>query len=142
MFADYHRILTRRRNYFSQLLNVHGYIDVRLTENHTAEPLVSDPSAFEVEMAIENLKSYNSPSIDLISADLIKAEGSKICSEIHNFINSAWNKKELHEQWKKSIIVPIYKEGNKRECNHYRGISVLSTAHKILSNILLSRLTT
>jgi hypothetical protein len=36
----------------------------------------------------------------------------------------------------------FYKKGDKTECNNYRGISFLSTAYKILSNILLSRLTT
>ena len=33
-------ILARWRDYFSQLLNVHGVHDVRQTETHTAEPLV------------------------------------------------------------------------------------------------------
>ena len=40
---------------------------------HTAEPLVPEPSAFEVEMAIEKLKRQKSPSINQISAELIKA---------------------------------------------------------------------
>jgi hypothetical protein len=53
--ADCHSILARRRNYFSQLLNVYGDSDVRQTEIHTAEPLVPEPSVFEVEMAIEKL---------------------------------------------------------------------------------------
>jgi hypothetical protein len=47
----------------------------------------------------------------------------------------------LPQQWKDSIIVPIYKKGNKTDCNNYQGISLLSTAYKILSNILLARLT-
>jgi hypothetical protein len=47
---------------------------------------------------------------------------------------------ELPDQWKKSIIVPIHKKGDKTDCNNYRGISLLSTPYKILSNILLSRL--
>jgi hypothetical protein len=34
------------------VLNVHGVNDVMQTEIHTAEPLVPEPSAFEVEMAI------------------------------------------------------------------------------------------
>jgi hypothetical protein len=46
----------------------------------------------------------------------------------------------LPDQWKESIIVPIHKKGDKSDCNNYRGISLLSTSYKILSNILLSRL--
>jgi hypothetical protein len=40
-------------------LNVHVVSDVRQTEIHTAEPLVPESSAFEVEMAIEKLKSIS-----------------------------------------------------------------------------------
>jgi len=30
-------------------------------------------------------------------------------------INSIWNKKEVPQQWKESIIVPIYKMGDKTD---------------------------
>ena len=40
-----------------------------------------------------------------------------------------------------SVIVSIYKKGDKIDCSNYRGISILPTRYKILSNILLSRLT-
>jgi hypothetical protein len=46
----------------------------------------------------------------------------------------------LPDQWKESIIVPVHKNGDKTDCSNYRGISLLSTLYKILSNILLSRL--
>ena len=46
-------------NYFSLLLNVHGFSDVRQAEIHTVEPLVPETSAFEVELAIEKLKITN-----------------------------------------------------------------------------------
>jgi hypothetical protein len=61
-------------------------------------------------------------------------------SEIHKLINSFWNKEELPDQWKESIIVPVDKKDDKIAFSNYRGISLLSTSHKILFNTLLSRL--
>jgi len=141
LVADFHSILARWGNYFSQILNVHGINDVMQTEIHTAEPLVPEPNASEVELAIENLKSHKSPGIDQIPAELIKTGGRTICCEIHKHIISIWNKEKLPEKWKESIIVPTYKRGDKTDWSNYRGISLLPTAYKILSNILLSRLT-
>jgi len=67
--------------------------------------------------------------------------GRKIRLENNELIKSIWNKEELHEEWKESMIVPIYKKGDKTDCSNYRGISLLSSTYKILSNILPSRLT-
>jgi len=92
-------------------------------------------------VAIEKLKSHKSPGIDQIPVKLIKAGGKTICCEIHKLNISIWNKEELPEEWKESIIVPIYKKDDKTDCSNYRGISHLPTTYKILSNILLSRLT-
>jgi hypothetical protein len=123
------------------VLNVRGVHDVRHKDIHTAEPLVPEPSLVEVEIAIRKLKSYKSPGTDQIPSELIKAGGKTLCSEIHRFIWSIWNKEELSQQWKESIIVPIHNKGDKTDCNDYRGISLLSTAYKISSNILLAKLT-
>jgi len=41
-------------------LNIHGANDVRQTEKHTAELIVSEPSDFEVESVIEMLNVRNS----------------------------------------------------------------------------------
>ena len=91
-------------------------------------------------MAIEKLKNHKSPGIDQIPGELIKAGGRTICCAIHKLIISIWNKEELPEEWKESIIVPIHKKRNKTDCNNDRGISLLPNMYKILSNILLSRL--
>ena len=141
LVLDSHSIVARCRNNFSQLFNVHGVNDVRQTEIHTTEPLVPEPSAFEVEMAFEMLKGHQSPGTDQIPADLIKAVGRTIHFEIRELVNSIWDKEELPEKWMELIIVPIYKKGDKTSCSDYRGISLLPTTYKILSNILLSRLT-
>ena len=98
LVVDSYSIVARWRDYFSQLLNIHGVHDARQTETHTAEPLVPEPSAFEVDLAIDKLKSHKSPGIDQIPAELIKARGRTIRSEIHKLISSIWNKEELPEE--------------------------------------------
>ena len=53
---------------------------------------------------------------------------------------SIWNKEELPDDWKESIIVPVYKKDDKTDCSNHRAY-FLPTTYKILSKILLSRLT-
>jgi hypothetical protein len=86
LVADFHSILARWRNYFSQILNVHEVNDVRQTYIHTAEPLVPEPSASDLELAIENIKSRKSPGIDQIPTELIKAGDEIFRCEIHKLI--------------------------------------------------------
>jgi hypothetical protein len=61
--------------YFPQFLNIYRVNDVKQTEIHTADPLMPDSSASEIEMATEKLKRHKSPDIDQIPAKLIKARG-------------------------------------------------------------------
>jgi hypothetical protein len=92
--------VNRWKNCFSQLLNVNRGSDVRQIEIHTAEPLVHDPSPYEVEIAVGYLKTYKSPGSDQISAELFQAGGETSWPEIHKVTNSIWNKEEFYDQWK------------------------------------------
>jgi hypothetical protein len=82
--ADLQSVLNRWKNFFNQVLNVHGVHDVRQMDIHTAEPL----RLVEVEIAIGKLKSYKCPGTDPIPAELIKAGGETLCSEIQKRICS------------------------------------------------------
>ncbi len=47
----------------------------------------------------------------------------------------------MPEDWRKAIIVPLYKaKGNREECNNYRSISLLSVPQKIYGRILNERM--
>jgi len=52
----------------------------------------------------------------------VKAGGRTVRFEILTLINTIWNIEELTEQWKESVVVPIYKKGDKTDCSNYRGI--------------------
>jgi hypothetical protein len=112
--SDSFNVLNRWKNYFSQLLNVYNVSDVRQIEVHMAEPLVPGPS-LEVEIAFAKLKKYKSSGSDQILAEIIQAGGEILLSVIHKLINSVWNKEELPDQWKESIIVPVHKKGEKTD---------------------------
>jgi len=92
-------------------------------------------------MAIEKPKRQKTQGNNQISEELIKAGGRTSPSEIHKLVHSISNKEELGEEWKESIIAPTYKKGDKTDCRNCRDISLLSSTYKLLSNVLLSRLT-
>jgi hypothetical protein len=64
-------------------------------------------------MAIEKLKRLKSQGIDQIPAEMIKAGGRTIRFEIHKLIISIWNKEELPEERKESIVAHIYRKCKK-----------------------------
>ena len=76
---------------------MHRVKDAGQVEIHTAESLVPEPSPFEVELAINKLKSHKSPVIGEIPAELFKTGGGTICLEIHKLITSIWKKEKLPE---------------------------------------------
>jgi hypothetical protein len=111
LLADSHNNLNGRKNYFAQLLNLHRISDVRRIEIYTGEPLIHDPSPFEVEIVIKKFKRYKYHQI-----------------VIYKHINSIWNEEDLPHQWKDSIIVPVHKKGDRTGSSNC-GISLLSTLY-------------
>jgi hypothetical protein len=65
------------------------------------------------------LKWYKSLHTDKIPAEMITAGSETLCSGTHKLICSIQNKEELPQQLKESITVPIYKKGDKTDCNNY-----------------------
>jgi hypothetical protein len=68
----------RKYSYFFQLLNVHGIKDDRQTEIHTAEPLVPEQRASEIELAVGSLESQKSLGIDQLPEELFNPESTDL----------------------------------------------------------------
>ena len=98
------------------------------------------PTYQEVSLAIKRLKNNKSPGSDGIPAEYLKAGGNVLAEHLHIVLQKVWSEDQLPPEWIISVIWPIFKKGDVKECSNYRGISILSTAYKILSIILCKHL--
>jgi hypothetical protein len=71
---------------------------------------------------------------------LYKYAGDKLLSRLLKFFNNIYKNAQILNEWKRSIIVPIYKKGCTRKPENYRGIKVLNTCYKTFSKILDGKL--
>jgi hypothetical protein len=90
----------------------------RRQEVHRVEPLILDPSPFEVEIATAKFRKYNPQVVIKFLQNCFKWEVKHYGVRSINSLTLFQNKDELLNQWKKSIIVPIYKRGDKTDCNN------------------------
>jgi hypothetical protein len=54
-----------------------------------------------------------------------------------NIYQKTWEEERMFENWKKAVIISIHKKGDKTKCGNYRGISLLNSAYKVFSKVLL-----
>ena len=137
-------VLSRWQEFFSELLNGdHSRMtpqEETLVFNSNED--VPQPTTEEVRSAIQRLKNNKSAGSDGIPAELLKAAGTNFIGAFHQLLVKIWNAETMPNEWNQSIICPIHKKGDKKECKNYRGISLLNIAYKILASILSERLKT
>lgn len=69
-----------------------GVNDIRQTEIHRAQPLVTEPTAFQFELDIDKLKRHKLPGVDRISTKWHKPRCRIILSVTHKVLNFTGNK--------------------------------------------------
>ena len=89
--------------------------------------------------AIRHIYNIKTPGYDGIPIAFLKAGCDEDIRVMTSLCNSIWKTKIWPNNWKKSIYVPIYKKGDKKECGNYRIIALISHASKILLRILQKR---
>ena len=59
---------------------------------------------------------------------------------LHSICQKIWKTQQWPQDWKRSVFIPILKEGNAKECSNYHTIALISHASKVMLKILQSRL--
>ena len=135
--------LERWKQHFEKVLNVQNEVEANVLadlEDHS-ETDTSQLTREEVEQAVKKLQNGKAAGEDEIVAEMLKSGGEVMIDWLLEILQEVWRTKQLPSEWKKSILVPVHKK-DRKVCDNYRGISLLSIPGKVLSLVLLDRLET
>ena len=83
----------------------------------------------DVKLAIRGLKNKKSPGQDGISPEILKNGGKPLLTVLFCIFTICWNRQCLPDDFRDTKIITLYKnKGDRRNCNNYRGISLLCIA--------------
>ena len=135
-------ILERWKDYFSKIINISEAINIQtiIRECTNNQPKIPLQSYNEICFIISNLKPNKAAGSDNIPPELFEHGGRTLKQKLHKLILMTWNNEELPQQWNEGIICPVYKKGDRLNCNNYRPITLLNIAYKIFAILLNKRL--
>jgi len=59
---------------------------------------------------------------------------------LHSICQKIWKTQQWPQDWNRSILFPVLKKGNAKECSNYHIIALISHASKVMLKILQARL--
>ena len=98
-------------------------------------------NTFEISERISKLDNKKSSGYDLISNCILKATNLTISPFLKILFNKCIYEGVFPESFKIAQVIPLFKGGNKEDCNSYRPISLLPSLGKLFEKLLASRLT-
>jgi len=136
------QILERWQEYFKELLNpeCESTNSIKPYEGPINNLELEEPSLEEINEIIKNMKPNKAAGPDEIIPEFIKNGGPILKQKIHKLIVNIWKQEKIPNEWVEGILCPIYKKGDRKQCNNYRGISLLNITYKIFAILLYNRL--
>ena len=68
---------------------------------------------------------------------ILKDDAVKV---LHSVCQKIWKTQQWIQDWKRSVFIPIPKEGNAKECSNYHTIVLISHTSKVMLKMLQDRL--
>ena len=77
---------------------------------------------------------------DRIPVELFQVLKDDAVKVLHSICQQLWKTQQWPQDWKRSVFIPIPKEGNTKECSNYCTIALISHTSKVMLKILQARL--
>ena len=97
-------------------------------------------SRAEIRAAIKSLKIGKATGIDNMPSEAIHVGGEVSVEALYKLLNKIWREEQIPDEWKKGLLVKLPKKGDTTHCQNWRGVTLLVSASKILSRIILDRI--
>ena len=68
---------------------------------------------------------------------ILKVDAVKV---LHSICQQIWKIQQWPQDWKRSVLISIPKNGNAKECTNYHTVALISHAGKVMLKILQARL--
>jgi hypothetical protein len=108
--------------------------------NNTDEFNFRPVSSYEIRKIANSFPSYKAPGVDKVSVSVIKDALTIILSTLTEIVNRSLLTAVFPLAWKKSVAIPILKEGDYEIPNNNRPVSLLTVASKICERAALNQL--
>ena len=83
---------------------------------------------------------YKASEGDGIPVELFQILKDDAVKVLHSICQQIWKTQQWPQDWKRSVFIPIAKNGNAKECTKYHTIALISHASKVMLKILQARL--
>jgi hypothetical protein len=104
------------------------------------EMVLGNTTPEHVLKIIQKTKNKHSKDIFGISSKMIKFIGAEIAKPLAHIFNLSLESGSFPSMLKQCRVIPIFKSGNRLECDNYRPISLLSSISKLLEKIVSEKL--
>ena len=94
----------------------------------------------EVKWALESTTMNKAIGGDGIPVELFQILKYDAMKMLHSISQQIWKTQQWPQDWKRSVVIPIPKKGNAKECPNYHTIVLISHARKVMLKILQARL--
>ncbi|UYV74155.1 hypothetical protein LAZ67_11002260 [Cordylochernes scorpioides] len=131
------------QQFYNKLLDTESipdYEPVTMTFLNTDNELTKCITLNEISKEISRIRHGKAAGFDDIMNEAIKALPKDYLISLKDIFNRILRTSEFPTTWLKSVIQPIFKNGDPDDPSNYRGIALLSNIAKLFTSILKSRL--